>query len=358
MSERENSVWEPRPVWMTRAGQYGEDEEAALEQGLAIIGFKGIHDLSATRSAEEILAMVRAAHPDDKESRSQNRARQLAAFVLRMQNGDVVALPLKRPGGTVALGQVAGPYEYRDVSGEMRHTRPVHWIRSDVPRSEFGQDLLYSLGAFMTVCQIQRNDARVRFAAILAGNPDPGPGEELLAEVEAEIAVGGDDRRVVDIAQIAHDQIVAQIQARFSGHALARLVEAVLQAEGYVTLRSPEGPDGGVDILAGRGTLGLDEPSLCVQVKSSSESSDVNVFRALKGTMQTFSARQGLLVSWGGFTRATKAEARQSFFSVRLWSANELVEAIYRSYERLPEEIQAELPLKRVWTLVLEDLGT
>lgn len=101
-----------------------------------------------------------------------------------------------------------------------------------------------------------------------------------------------------------------------------------------------------------------DEPSLCVQVKSSSESSDVNVFRALKGTMQTFSARQGLLVSWGGFTRATKAEARQSFFGVRLWSANELVEAIYRSYERLPEEIQAELPLKRVWTLVLEDLGT
>jgi restriction system protein len=64
-----------------------------------------------------------------------------------------------------------------------------------------------------------------------------------------------------------------------------------------------------------------------------------------------------LLVSWGGFTRSAQSEARQHFFRLRLWSAKELVEAIYRSYDRLPEEIQAELPLKRVWTLVFEDLA-
>jgi hypothetical protein len=29
-------------------------------------------------------------------------------------------------------------------------------------------------------------------------------------------------------------------------------------------------------------------------------------------------------------------------------------EAIYRTYEKLPAEIQAELPLKRVWMLVQE----
>ncbi|HET7931391.1 MAG TPA: restriction endonuclease, partial [Rhodanobacteraceae bacterium] len=75
----------------------------------------------------------------------------------------------------------------------------------------------------------------------------------------------------------------------------------------------------------------------------------------LQGSMQTFNAQQGLLVCWGGFNKPTLTEARQGHFTVRLWDANDLVMAIYRTYEQLPEEIQTELPLKRVWTLVPED---
>jgi len=87
---------------------------------------------------------------------------------------------------------------------------------------------------------------------------------------------------------------------------------------------------------------------------SKSPQADVNVFRALQGTMATFQADRGLLVSWGGFTKAVQTEARLSFFLVRLWGAEELVEALLRNDDRLPEELQAELPLKRIWALVLE----
>ena len=118
---------------------------------------------------------------------------------------------------------------------------------------------------------------------------------------------------------------------------------------------TPPGPDGGVDILAGRGLLGFEGPQLCVQVKSSKSRAEVTIFRTLQGTMQTFQANQGLLVSWGGFNDVVKREARMSFFSVRLWEANDLVEAVLKNYDRLPEEIQNELPLKRMWGLVLED---
>jgi len=47
-------------------------------------------------------------------------------------------------------------------------------------------------------------------------------------------------------------------------------------------------------------------------------------------------------------------EAKHGHFSVRLWESSDLVSAIYRTYEKLPAEIQAELPLKRVWMLVKE----
>jgi restriction system protein len=64
-----------------------------------------------------------------------------------------------------------------------------------------------------------------------------------------------------------------------------------------------------------------------------------------------------LLVAWGGFKKTVVAESRQGHFTVRLWESRDLVEAIYRNYERLPAEIQAELPLKRVWMLVHEEPG-
>ena len=73
--------------------------------------------------------------------------------------------------------------------------------------------------------------------------------------------------------------------------------------------------------------------------------------------MQTFKAEQGLLVCWGGFNKVVLQESKQSHFIVRLWDSSDLVEAIYRNYNSLPPEIQAELPLKRVWMLVAEDLA-
>ena len=54
------------------------------------------------------------------------------------------------------------------------------------------------------------------------------------------------------------------LEANFAGHHLARLIEAILKAQGYVTRKSEPGKDGGIDILAGSGPLGFNEPTyLC-----------------------------------------------------------------------------------------------
>ena len=273
-----------------------------------------------------------------------------------MRENDIVALPLKTRG-LVALGRVSGSYRYQDVDGIKRHTRPVDWIRSDVPRSEFGQDLLYSLGAFTTVCQIHRNDAQRRIASILAEQGDPGADSASVGSetVEVEDEKVRDDQAVANVAEMAHEQVVDRIRSKFQGHELTRLVEAVLKAQEFLTWLSPPGPDGGVDILAARGSLGFEGPRICVQVKATAGPADVTILRSLQGTMQSFRADQGLLVCWGGFTSALEREARQSFFRVRLWNANDLVSAIYRTYEHLPEQIQAEVPLEQIWTLVRDD---
>ena len=90
-----------------------------------------------------------------------------------IQEGDVVVLPLMTQTGLVALGRITGPYAYREVGGIERHTRRVEWIRTDVPRTDFGQDLQDELSRRRTVRRIQSNDAERRIAAMLDGSRDP-----------------------------------------------------------------------------------------------------------------------------------------------------------------------------------------
>ena len=45
-----------------------------------------------------------------------------------------------------------------------------------------------------------------------------------------------------DLEELARDQIAQLIAARFKGHGLTRLVEGILNAQGYTTYRSPGVP--------------------------------------------------------------------------------------------------------------------
>jgi restriction system protein len=128
-----------------------------------------------------------------------------------------------------------------------------------------------------------------------------------------------------------------------------------LHADGYQVEVSKPGADGGVDILAGTGPMGFGQPKLAVQVKSGSAPADVSVLRELQGVMPRFGAEHGLIVSWSGFKDSVIREAKQLFFEVRLWDSGDLVAALQENFERLPEELQAGLPLKRIWLLVEAD---
>jgi restriction system protein len=77
--------------------------------------------------------------------------------------------------------------------------------------------------------------------------------------------------------------------------------------------------------------------------------------RELTGVMDNFGADSGLIVAWGGYRGVVEKENARQFFKIPLWDADMLVKMIQENYERLPEDIQAELPLKRIWILVPEE---
>ena len=173
------------------------------------------------------------------------------------------------------------------------HRIAVKWIGENIPRQNFAQDLLYSFGAFLTICQISRNNAEDRLNNMKTHNWAASSDGFVTADIPA----GDNDETFRDIEELSRDQIIRLIGSKFKGHELARLVNGILIAEGYHTFMSPPGPDGGVDILAGTGTLGFGEPRLCVQVKSQDTPVELKEIKALKGAMQDSLATQGLFVS-------------------------------------------------------------
>jgi len=174
-----------------------------------------------------------------------------------------------------------------------------------------------------------------------------------------EIVIKGGEQEksdgLVDLELLARDQIAQLIARKFKGHDLARLVDAILKAQGYTTYLSPAGPDKGIDILAAPGPLGFGNPRICVQVKSGDTAVDLPTMNQLIGSMQNVQADQGLLVSWSGFKSSIDKEVPTQFFRVRLWDQYTIIDELLNSYGKLDEDIKAELPLKRMWALAIQE---
>ena len=231
-------------LWMVRAGQHGEGESDALAASVVGIGWPEIGDLTPLGSAQEIRKRLNVTYPDAKPSTLANWAGQIDAFRFRMKAGDLVALPLKS-APFISFGRITGDYTYVEGAvGALRHQRPVQWTGDAVPRDVIDQDLLYSLGAFMTVCRISRNNAEQRIRALLAAPPGTGPGESHQADSTTVTEPDEVTDATVDLGQVGRDQIRRRLGERFKRHELARMIGELLKAEGFVCDISPPAPTG------------------------------------------------------------------------------------------------------------------
>lgn len=337
-------------LWLIRAGGHGEYEKKFLDDNRVYLTWHKIReDLTYLEHRDKVQSLLEALYPDASKHRISNHVGQIWSFSKKIKPGDWVVLPSKKEPA-VHVAEVTGNYTFDSTqSAPFFHYRDVKWIVQDVPRSNFDQDLLYSFGAAMTVCRVHRHDAerRVRRMAKNAWKSSPLPvSPEGLDEESEEI-----DEAVKDLTQAAQDQLAKLVIAKFKGHNMERLVDAVLRAQGYTTFLSPEGPDKGIDILAAPGPMGFEEPRVCVQVKSGDSALDHATLNQLIGVMQNVQASHGLLVSWGGFKSSVNREEAMQFFRVRLWNQRNLIEQVLSHYDKLDEEIRAALPLKRIWVV-------
>ncbi len=332
------------PIWGIHAGKTGDADSLFLKRNCIAVGWIKMGDLTALKPDRDAFkSRVTEVYPEKKPGAIPNNAGQLFRFVHEMKSGDLVVYPSKRDR-QIHLGRVEGNYRY-DPNTEpgYPHMRAVKWLRA-VPRTQFSQGALYEIGSAMSLFLVKNYVDEFRAAVedkAVLGTP--------VAQDESVAAVAE------DIEETTRDFVLKRLAQELKGHPFADFVAHLLNAMGYRTRVSSEGPDGGIDIVAHKDELGFEPPIVKVQVKSSEGSIGDPAVSALYGKVSA--SEFGLLVTLGTFTTQAMNFAK-SKSNLRLIDGDELVQLVFQHYDQFDSRYKGLLPLRRVYVPeILEENG-
>ena len=321
-------------IWGIHAGRTGDAHSLFINNSEIALSWAEMPDLSTIQpNRDSFKAVVARAFPSAKPGAIPNYTGQLFRFVHEMKKGDLVVYPSKADR-IINIGQVVGDYVYQGKNEAYPHRRAVKWLKA-VPRLNFSQGALYEIGSAMSFFQI-KNYAD-EFRAVLEGNEPSVPVKQdpTISLVQS------------NIEETSKDYIIKALAQELKGHPFAEFVGHLLKTMGYRTRVSPEGTDGGVDIIAHKDELGFEPPIIKVQVKSAEASSIGDpVVAALYGKVDP--KEFGLFVTLGTYTNQAKQFARGKA-NLRLIDGDELVQLILLHYEQFDSRYKGVLPLKRVY---------
>ncbi len=329
-------------IWGIHAGKTGDANTLFLNKNCIAVGWPKMGDLSALKPDREAFkARVAATYPEKKPGAIPNNAGQLFRFTHEMKPGDLVVYPSKSDRH-IHLGQVAGDYCY-DPKTEPGYPniRAVKWLRK-VPRTRFSQGALYEIGSAMSLFLVKNYADEFR-AAVADGKAAP------ITPVEQDESVAA---VAEDIEETTRDFVLKRLAQELKGHPLADFVAHLLNTMGYRTRVSPEGPDGGIDIVAHKDELGFEPPIIKVQVKSSEGSIGDPAVSSLYGKVGA--NEFGLLVALGTFTSQAMHFAKAKS-NLRLIDGDELVQLVFQHYDQFDSRYKGLLPLRRVYVPVALD---
>lgn len=335
-----------RNVWGIHAGKTGDAENLFFKQNVVALGWHQMGDLnviSPDRSA--FRSAIAKTYPESKPGAIPVEAGQLYRFVHEMKIGDLVAYPSKRDR-LIHIGEVTGNYQYNsETESRYPHRRSVKWLR-ELPRTYFKQGTLYGIGSAMSFFSLE--DYADEFESAVQGKLKVEDAPSIIDETLSQVSQNIEDN--------TRDFILKKLSRELKGHPFAHFVGHLLECMGYHTRISPEGTDGGIDIIAHKDELGFEPPIIKVQVKSTDKDIGEPAIRDLSGVIQGTN-EFGLFVTLGRFGSKAVIFARGRS-NLRLIDGNDLVNLIFQYYEQFDSSYKALIPLKRVYIPeVIEDTG-
>jgi restriction system protein len=312
-----------------------------VDGGYIAIGWVEAGDLSDLPNDRDAFKdRLRETFPGKSEAWVANAAGQLLRFRYVMAPGDLVVYP-RKTDRTINIGRISGGFE-RDDGSDYPNRRPVEWIKTELNRDRFTQGCLYEFGSALSVFTITTHAGEV-LKAIGAPGVQPTPSDETGGP---SVPPSEDEPDADQIEELTKDFVLKAFTTELKGHPFAEFCGRLFEALGYTCRVSPPGADQGIDIVASEDALGVKQPLLKVQCKSSNSGSSSEQVQALNGALGPTDL--GVFIAVGGFT-APARQAAAGMPRMRLIGPAELVELVLDHYPKLPDEAKKDLPLRRVW---------
>jgi len=313
-----------------------EEERLFLSKKVIAIGWHELGDISLLANTREAFnERYSKVYPQSTKQSVATQSGQIFRFVCEAKIGDYVIFPSKADR-KINIGVIEGAYFFsQEASARFVQRRKVKWIKS-IPRTYFSQGALYEIGSALTFFQV-KNYAD-EFLMALDKNYTPSQNEDESEEQVAATAEGTSQR--------TEDFIIRELSKNRKGYPLEDFVAALLGAMGYRTMVSPKGGDRGKDIVAYKDEL---PPRIIVQVKSQDSDIPERLVSQLGGTLRQ--GDYGVFVCLSDFSANARDYLRDNP-RIKGINGRDLVQLILKYYELLPDEIRAEIPLRKVYVPV------
>ena len=302
-------------LWVVHIGNNDEVAQRAQTEGFVCIGWTRMGDLAPNDNREKARAAYEQTYPDADRGKVNASYGQPYRFAQKMKVGDTVVYPVKG-SRFLYIGRISGDYEFRSgdadlVKKDYCNVRPVEWLARDVPRIAFSAAALHSFGSLSSVSTsddfldevqtVLRNGGTVPAPAAVPATTPEDPADADAVETDAG-TVAAD-------AELETEDYLLKRWSR-TAQDFEHVVAAVLRAMGYTARVGPGTRDGGVDIVAHLDPLGVQPPTLKVQVKSGTTPVGSPAVNQLRGSVQP--GQTGLLVGLGGFSTDAKQVQQHS----------------------------------------------
>lgn len=160
-------------AWIVRAGKDGQYEALALSEGVCLIGWSGLGEISPAWGRDELKARITDRWGEQPVMSVASQAGQIHRFIHDVSVGDLVVLPRRTKPGHVAVGRVTGRYAYREdgpfSDADATNTRSVEWLNDSLAYERFDADLRQAFGQQGTISEIGKPNAAQRIIDVLNG---------------------------------------------------------------------------------------------------------------------------------------------------------------------------------------------
>jgi restriction system protein len=324
-------------MWMVRSASGGSLADSFHEKNIVAIGWGDIGDLAKYKDKAALLKAIKSNWSEWADGKIMSSASQLIRFRDELAVRDrVVTYDSSRR--IYHVGTIKGDYKYSsEILPPYENTRSVKW-EGEVDRDKLSVSAKNSLGSTLTLFCVAEFAAE-EIEALLKGGTITRPVEE---EGETQ-----DEENLLDQYKTEAVEIIKDRVNRLGWDQMQELVAGLLRAMGYKTRVSAPGPDRGFDILASPDGFGFESPRIIVEVKHRNNPMGAQEIRSFLGGRHKDD--KGLYVSTGGFTKDARYEAERANIPLMLMDIDDLVKAIFRSYESMDMEAQKLLPLKKIY---------